>query len=182
MENNELGNLEQILEDEIKSKTEIDWMYAFGKLIRYIKYSNDAESPKNTKDILYDLLYINYLVMKDENKEDKEIFKSFKKGYRTLDLHMGDKSITGHILNDILKDGRPFKFNELSMFGTPIGELMIFVTGLCSIYTAALNMIGMYDEESTKELINFRHYYMNEIYDITGNEINPIIRQGVTYY
>jgi hypothetical protein len=182
MENNELGNLEQILEDEIRSKTEIEWMYAFGKLIRYIKYSNDNESPENTKDILYDLLYNNYLAMKDENKEDKEIFLSFRTGYKTLDLHMGDKSITGHILNDILKDGKPFKFDELSTIGIPTGELSVFVTGLCSIYPAALNMISIFDEETTKELINFRHYYMIEIYDITGNDLNPIIRKGAYHY
>jgi hypothetical protein len=182
MENNELGNLQQILEDDIRSKTEIEWMYGFGKLVRFLKYHNCADNPEDTKDILFELLWHLYISMHDDKKSDFEIFKSLRTGYKKLDLHQGDKSITAHLkklLGDI-----PFELNlkENKIVDAPLVNAFVFILGLCTVYPAALNMICFFDEKPTDELIKFKHYYCNEIYPITGMELNPILREGVTYY
>jgi hypothetical protein len=172
---------DKIIRAVIARKTEIDWIYAFGKLIKYIN-ANFYEDPSETFDVLYYLLFLSYNRDVKDGKSISEGLLILRNDYKTLDLHRGDVSITREF-NNILGVGRLYTYIENPSQSTLYYKANLFLTGLCFIYPTGLNMINTkLSDLDTKfqinELLKFRQSYLDKM----GYNIEPIYYRGKKYF
>jgi hypothetical protein len=167
-----MGQLNSAIDQVFRNKTEIEWLNAFGKLVRHVIYPEISESPIDSEDALYYVLAVNYNSFVSEGLKRGDIFQKLKEGYKTLDLHQGDKSITA-AFQKIMGDDYKFTLSEHAEFNTRYGKAMIFVTGLCTIYQNGLRMISVNDEYTKEGLKNFFNYFMKTVTPVVSDVINP---------
>jgi hypothetical protein len=164
-------------------KTEMDWMNAIGKLIFNLKYQYAYYS-----DDLYDYLRTNFNRIVAAYPDDMDAQQKWHNAidlivakFKGLNLHQGDLAITRQFQKFLSDAGKDYKWDATETdYNRFSGYITTFLTGLSTVYESALNMICLFDDYNTRELVKFHRFYHADLIYYIGRSVHSV-RRGDKY-
>jgi hypothetical protein len=166
----------------IKDKTEIDWACALGKLVlaNVCNYAYYHDNLYEYLDKCFTRIVAGFPTDMLLDEKRSRAFDIIVKAYKTLELHQGDMSITREfkkMQQNASKSHCKWDYSRLEP-NTFSGLINVLLLGLSIIYSDALNMVAVFDDDTTKGLKLFHRQYHTMFADYTGRSVNSVLRDG----